>query len=72
MGIQDDLHDRWRGHLESTTDEQLAEPIGPIGGRYGEARRVGFVLHMLDEFAHHGAEVGVLRDLWHGQHADRT
>jgi hypothetical protein len=23
---------------------------------------------MLDEFVHHGAEVGLLRDLWHWQH----
>ncbi len=30
--------------------------------------RAAYVLHMLDEFIHHGAEIALLRDLWRWQH----
>lgn len=61
-------HDRWEAHLALVTDEQLAAPIGPIGGEYGDRARASYVLHMLDEFIHHAAEVSLLRDLWRWQH----
>ena len=57
-------HDRWDAHLHLVTEEQLAMPIGPVGGEYAERTRTSYVLHMLDEFIHHGAEVSLLRDLW--------
>lgn len=57
-------HDRWRVVLDGTTDATLAEPLGAVAGPFGQASRASFVLHMLDEFSHHGAEVGVLRDLF--------
>jgi uncharacterized damage-inducible protein DinB len=55
---------RWRRVLTATTDEGLAAPLGSIAGPFGDASRAGFVLHMLDEFIHHGAEIALLRDLW--------
>jgi len=46
------------------------EPIGSVWGpEYGERTRTAYVLHMLDEFVHHGAEVALLRDLWRWQRA---
>lgn len=33
-------------------------------GPYAEGTRVSWVLHVLDEVIHHGAEVGLLRDLY--------
>ena len=57
-------HDRWDAHLALVDDDVLAEPVGPVGGRYAERPRASYVLHMLDEFIHHGAEVSLLRDLW--------
>lgn len=57
----------WREILQGTTDESLGEPIGPAAGRYGDATRRSFALHVLDEFIHHGAEVALLRDLYANQ-----
>jgi uncharacterized damage-inducible protein DinB len=59
----------WHTMLEACTDEHLVQPIGPIGGPYAEEPRAGFVVHMIDEQTHHGAEVGLLRDLYRAQHA---
>jgi hypothetical protein len=56
--------------LTAVAEEALAEKIGPIGGQYGDSDRAGFVLHMLDEFIHHGAEVALLRDLYRAQHGE--
>lgn len=57
-------HELWRRCLTAVTDEALAEKLGPIGGQYADSDRAGFVLHMLDEFIHHGAEIALLRDLY--------
>jgi len=61
-------HDRWDAHLALADDESLAEPVGPVGDGYAERTRAAYVLHMLDEFVHHGAEISLLRDLWRWQH----
>jgi hypothetical protein len=57
-------HDEWAAVLGSMTDATLAEKLGPIAGQYAESDKAGFVIHMLDEFIHHGAELALLRDLW--------
>lgn len=62
-------HDRWDSHLDLVTESQLAELVGPVGGQYADRTKASYVMHMLDEFIHHGAEIGVLRDLWRWQHA---
>jgi hypothetical protein len=49
---------------DSLTDEELAAPIGPIGGWFAEEDRETFVLHIADELIHHTAEVALLRDLY--------
>jgi uncharacterized damage-inducible protein DinB len=65
-------HQRWDAHLAIVTDEQLAERVGPVGGQYADRTRTNYVLHMLDEYIHHGAEVALLRDLWRWQHPADT
>jgi hypothetical protein len=60
-------HARWDAHLSLVDDERLAGRIGPVGGEYGDGTRAGYVLHMLDEFIHHGAEISMLRDLYRWQ-----
>ena len=61
-------HDRWDAHLGLVTEESLAEPVGRVAGpEYAERTRAAYVLHMLDEFIHHGAEIALLRDLWRWQ-----
>lgn len=64
----DAAHDRWDAHLHLVSEDSLGELIGPVGGDYAERTRAAYVLHMLDEFVHHGAEVSLLRDLWRWQH----
>jgi hypothetical protein len=45
-------------------DEELLQPIGPVGGPYASSSVHALVLHVADEFVHHGAEVALLRDLY--------
>jgi hypothetical protein len=56
--------DWWSSLVESLDDDHLSQPIGAVGGPYGDGPRAGFVIHLKNEAVHHGAEVGVLRDLW--------
>jgi len=67
VSLLERAHERWDAHLALTDDERLGEPIGPVGGGYAERSRAAYVLHMLDEFIHHGAEIALLRDLWRWQ-----
>ncbi|MBK5223251.1 MAG: DinB family protein [Acidimicrobiia bacterium] len=67
LALLEAAHDRWDAHLALVTEEALGEQIGPVGGGYAERTRGSYVLHMLDEFVHHGAEVSLLRDLWRWQ-----
>jgi len=64
LAALDEAAGRWRGLLESMSEDELDEPMGPVAGEYAEQRKAGFVLHMIDEFVHHGAEVDLLRDLY--------
>jgi hypothetical protein len=50
--------------LELMTDDSLWEAVGDAGGPYRDASRFSYVVHILDEVIHHGAEIGVLRDLY--------
>lgn len=60
-------HARWRSVLTRLDDDALATTIGPIGGQYATSSRASFVHHQLDEAIHHGAELGVMRDLYRAQ-----
>jgi hypothetical protein len=55
---------RFRSQVEGLGDERLLEPMGPRAGAYADETFLLLVLHALDEVAHHGAELGVLRDLY--------
>jgi hypothetical protein len=71
VALLERAHDRWDAHLDLATNESLGERVGPVAGpEYAEHTRTAYVLHMLDEFIHHGAEIALLRDLWRWQHAD--
>jgi hypothetical protein len=70
------LAEDWSGfiaHVESLGDERLLQPMGELGGQFGHESYLLLALHALDEAAHHGAEIGVLRDLYvHGYPAGPT
>lgn len=50
--------------LMEVTDAHLWAKIGPVGGPYADSTRVAWVLHVIDEVIHHGAEIALLRDLY--------
>jgi hypothetical protein len=56
----------WRGKLGATTDGSLGAEVGPVAGRYADASRYSFALHIVDELIHHTAEAALLRDLYAG------
>lgn len=47
-----------------------ARPIGPDFGPFAERDHVDLALHALRELNHHGAEIGLLRDLWANRPTD--
>ncbi len=40
------------------------EPLDPIAGEYAESDKAALLLRCLDEQIHHGADLGVVRDLY--------
>jgi len=55
---------RWRAGLASWEVGEWEAPLGPKFGPYAEDNGYDLALHVLDEVIHHGAEVGLLRDLY--------
>lgn len=62
--------DIWRGYMVAADPERLLAKQGPAAGIWAETTRFAFVLHIIDEFIHHGAEVALLRDLYRAQRTD--
>jgi hypothetical protein len=62
---------RFRGRAESLGDDRLVQPMGSRAGAFAHESYLLLVLHALDEAAHHGAELGVLRDLYQHGFAER-
>jgi hypothetical protein len=58
-------YEYWRQGMVSFPEERLWLAIGPAFGPYSEASAVDLMLHVLDEFIHHAAEIALLRDLYH-------
>jgi len=64
IGALDRAHAFWRDVLQELPVASWWEPMGSIAGPYSEEDKASLVLHQLDEQIHHGAELGVLRDLY--------
>ena len=63
-GFLDEHYRTWRSGLAGLSSAQWAAPLGPSWGPYAEDNTIDLALHVLDEVIHHGAEVGLLRDLY--------
>jgi hypothetical protein len=63
-GFLDENYHAWRAALTELSPEEWVAPLGPSWGPYAQDNTVDLVLHVLDEVIHHGAEVGLLRDLY--------
>jgi hypothetical protein len=68
LALLESAHNRWEAHLALASEERLGAELGPVAGGYAGRTRASYVLHMLDEFIHHSAEVALLRDLWRWKH----
>ena len=54
----------WRDGMTSFAEDRLWTPIGAQFGEFAGANAVDLMLHVLDEFIHHAAEIALLRDLY--------
>jgi len=70
MAALERAHAFWRDVLQELPEASWWEPLGPIAGPYAEDDKASLVLHQLDEQIHHGAELGVLRDLYRHSRTD--
>jgi hypothetical protein len=66
-GMLDEAFARWKRYVSATDESKLFEKIGPVAGQWADLTRATFILHILDEVIHHGAEIGVLRDLYRAE-----
>ena len=57
----------WRSYLDALEDQRLWDKLGASAGARSERPLVRFILQYLEEFAHHAAEVAVVRDLYRAQ-----
>jgi DinB superfamily len=65
-------HAFWQDLLQALPAASWWEQLGPVAGPYAEADKASLVLHQLDEQIHHGAELGVLRDLYRHKRSSQT
>jgi hypothetical protein len=54
----------FRARIADLGEDGLWRALGPAWGPYAESSWADLVVHALDELAHHGAEIGLLRDLY--------
>jgi hypothetical protein len=57
----------WRSYLNALEAQRLWDKLGASAGARSEEPLVRFLLQYLEEFAHHAAEVAVVRDLYRAQ-----
>ena len=65
-------HAFWRSMIRDLPAASWWEQLGPVAGPYAEADKAALILHQLDEQIHHGAELGVLRDLYRHKRSTAT
>jgi hypothetical protein len=54
----------FRSRISDLGEDGLAEELGPRWGPYQHDTWAALVMHAIDEVAHHGAEIALLRDLY--------
>jgi hypothetical protein len=64
MAYVDESREAWARLVRSLPEEEMWAPMGDVAGPYAAASRLGFAIHIMDEFIHHAAEVALMRDLY--------
>jgi hypothetical protein len=57
-------HEAFRARISELGEDGIARELGPAWGQYEHDSWAALVLHAMDEVAHHGAEIALLRDLY--------
>lgn len=65
MALLTDAWDVFRTGIESVGSDGLADLLGPTWGPYADSNHLDLALHAHREMTHHGAEIALLRDLYH-------
>ena len=64
VGYVEEAFAAWSALVASVSTDDWWLPMGPVAGPFATSDRVAFVIHIMDELIHHGAEVALLRDLY--------
>lgn len=54
----------FRARVQALGEDGVRRKLGPNWGIYAENNWADLLVHALDELAHHGGEIGLLRDLY--------
>lgn len=64
LAFLDLWYGKWHDAIRGLDDAGLAAPLGPKGGPYADDSMLSLIVHLNRETMHHGAEIGLLRDLY--------
>jgi DinB superfamily len=70
LGQLDDAYADWIKGVHGLGEDGLWRPCGPAEGPFADSPLCDLVLHINREALHHGAEIGVLRDLYQWKDSD--
>jgi hypothetical protein len=71
VAFLDRSYRHWHHGIAGLDEEGLARPLGPRGGPFAEDPMAELIAHINREVMHHGAEIGLLRDLYRATGASR-
>lgn len=57
-------YEAWTRLVASLSEDDVWAPNGPEFGPWADTPKLSLIVHILDEFVHHAAEVALLRDLY--------
>jgi hypothetical protein len=64
VALIEEAYRRWHDPIAALSPRELAEPLGVRGADFAESPMADLIVHVNREIMHHGAEVGLLRDLY--------
>jgi hypothetical protein len=64
LNVLEQAWGRWQGYVAAQDEASMRLRLGPLAEQYADEDRFAFIVHEMDEFIHHAAEVALLRDLY--------
>ncbi len=69
LDLLDRSYEAWTSAVRALDHDGLARAVGPAEGPWADHSMATLILHINCEAIHHGAEVTLLRDLYHASFA---